>query len=341
MGLSRIVKRIYRFLKRENMHMVIFWVTVLVIASSLAITYFEPGMSFLNAVWWSIVTLTTVGYGDISPATPGGRLVAVLIMFFGIGLLGILSATLASVLISRKIREHKGMNTFDFEDHIIICEWNHRARAILRELRADPRHEETPVVLIADIDEKPVDDEQLFFIRGSADEETLKRANITHARTAIVLGDDRLDTMARDARVVLATLTIESISPDTYTVVELVDESNVQHCRRARADEIIVGSEFSSHLIASSAINHGISRIVSELLSLRQGNDLRSVRVPANMAGESFINVFTRMKQERQAIVLGVQKGRTGEPVANPPVDYLVEEDDRLIIVAHVDNRSS
>ncbi len=334
----RLIRRIVQFLKRENLHTVILWVVILVVASSAAITFLEPGMSFLNAVWWSIVTLTTVGYGDISPATPGGRLVAVLIMFFGIGVLGILSATLASILISRKLREHKGMNSFDFEDHIIICEWNHRTRAILRELRADPRHEETPVVLIADIDEKPVEDENLFFIRGGADEETLRRANITKARTAIVLGDDRLETIARDARVVLATLTIESISPETYTVVELVDQSNVQHCKRARADEIIVGSEFSSHLIASSAINHGISRIVSELLSLRQGNDLRSIRVPQDMAGSKFIEVFTRMKQESQAIVLGVQKGRTGEPIANPPVDYVVEEDDRLIIVAHVDS---
>ncbi len=160
------------------------------------------------------------------------------------------------------------------------------------------------------------------------------RANVKKARTAVVLGDDRLDAIARDAMVVLATLTIESISPATYTVVELVDESNVPHCRRANADEIIVGSEFSSHLIATAAINHGISRIVSELLSLRQGNDLRAIPVPGDMAGKKFMDVFVRMKKEHHSIVLGVQRGSEGPTIANPPGDYLVAEGDRLILVA-------
>jgi hypothetical protein len=55
------------------------------------------------------------------------------------------------------------------------------------------------------------------------------------------------------------------------------------------------------------------------------------------MAGLKFIEVFTRMKEERQAIVLGIQRTGTGETVANPPVDYVVGADDRLILIARVD----
>jgi len=334
MNTKKKLRQILIFLQRENLHTLALWVFILVIFSAVLVTLLEPNMSLVNAVWWSIVTLTTVGYGDFSPTTGAGRFIAVIIMFFGIGLLGMLSATLATLLISRKMKENKGMSRYSFENHIILCEWNHRSQAILHEFRGDSHTAETPIILIAEIDEKPEDDPDLFFIKGNVSEETLEKANLEKAKTVVVLGDDRLEKTARDAKVVLSTLTIESLYPEVYTVVELVDEANVHHCKRAHADEIIVGSELSSHLIASSAINHGISRVVSELLSSQYGNELYSIPIPNKMADCSFIEIFTRMKKEFQSIVLGVQKGSAGELIANPPVDYRPANGDYLIVIA-------
>ena len=89
---------------------------------------------------------------------------------------------------------------------------------------------------------KPVDDADLHFISGSVTEENLKRANVQDATTVVILGDDALEANARDAKVVLSTLTVETFNPEAYTIVELVNKENVQHCERARADEVIVGS---------------------------------------------------------------------------------------------------
>jgi voltage-gated potassium channel len=255
-------------------------------------------------------------------------------MFFGIGLLGMLSATLASVLVEKKFKEDRGMTSFNFENHIILCEWNHRARTILSEFRADPQTANAPIVLIAEIPRKPVNDENLFFIRGSVNDETLKRANLTKASTVVVLGDDRLDATARDAKVVLTTLTVESLNPEVYTIVELVDEAHVQHCKRAKADEIIVSSELSSGLISRAALNHGITKVVSELLSAQYGNDLHKLPIPGSMVGRPFIEVFTEMKQVHQSIVLALQKGEEGEVISNPPVDYQLEQGDNLIVIS-------
>jgi voltage-gated potassium channel len=334
MLLSKKIADFFRFLQRENLIKLLLLIGIMVVLSSIGIAWFEPEVSWVNGIWWSVVTLTTVGYGDISPTTTGGRVIAVLIMFFGIGLLGMLSATLASVLISNKMKENKGMNTYTFAKHIILAEWNHRSKSILKELRADSKTTETPIILIADIEENPTVDDNFFFIRGNINEETLAKANIQQAKTVIVLGDDQLEATSRDAKVVLSTLTIESICPNVYTVVELVDEKNIQHCKRAKADEIIVGNELSSHLIASSAINHGISLIVSELLSTQHGNDLYSIPVPEKMIGSTFMQLFTTMKQEKQSIVLGVQKEHGGVLTTNPDSDYTIVKGDNMVVIA-------
>jgi voltage-gated potassium channel len=255
-------------------------------------------------------------------------------MFFGIGLLGVLSASLASMLISVRIKENKGMVASKVNNHIIICEWNHRARAVLKELRADPQTEKMPIVLIADIEEKPVEDPLLAFVRGVVNEESLKMANLAQANTIIILGDDAVETTARDAKVVLTTLTVECMNPNVYSVVELVDKANELHCQRANANEIIIGSELNSHLIASAASDHGISRIISELLSSRYGNELYSMPVPEHMIGLPFLDIFIAMKTENNIIVFGVQKGRGGEFTSNPDAGYLVCREDYLLVIS-------
>ena len=332
--MNKKLHQLFLFLQRENVIKLIAVILIIVLGSGCLIAFFEPDISFASGIWWSIVTLTTVGYGDISPSTPGGRILAVLIMFFGIGLLGMLSAILATLLIRKRMREDKGMCASTVDNHIIICEWNHRTRAIINELRADAQTESVALILIADIEEKPIDDANLFFVRGAVNEETLEKANLKKARTVIVLGDDSVETTARDAKVVLTTLTIESMNPDVYSVVELVDKANKQHCLRANADEIIVGSELSSHLIASAASDHGISKVISELLSSRYGNELYSIPVPEDMAGSKFLDIFIAMKTQSNATVLGLQKGNDGEFISNPDADHLVSQEDYLLVIS-------
>lgn len=332
-NVRRILRQFIDFVVRENIHRILLIIVLLLLISTVGIVTFEENVSWANAFWWSIVTMTTVGYGDITPVTFAGRAIGAVTMLFGIGILGMFTATIASIFVERKLRENRGMSTFKLEDHYIICEWNHRAREVLRELRAGSDTAETPVALIAQIAEKPVEDEYLYFIRGDVNEENLKRANLEKARTVIILGDDEVDPNARDAQVVLSTLTVESINPQVYTIVELIDERNVQHCQRAHADEIIVTSEFSSHLIARSAMNHGISRVVFELLSSRFGNDLYRVAVPPALQEKPFLEVMAEMKRSHNSIVLAVHPRAGKEVLSNPAADFRVQAGDHLIVI--------
>lgn len=80
---------------------------LMIFLSSILITYLEPNINhFVDGIWWSIVTTTTVGYGDISPTTIIGRVVAIFLMIVGIGLVGMITGSITTFF----IRENKKQN---------------------------------------------------------------------------------------------------------------------------------------------------------------------------------------------------------------------------------------
>jgi voltage-gated potassium channel len=119
-----------------------------------------------------------------------------------------------------------------------------------------------------------------------------------------------------------------------YTIVELMDEANVRYCERARADEIIVGSQLSSGLISRAALHHGMSKLISHLFSYGQGDELYKIPVPRTMVGRPFLDVLIEMKRAHQSIVLAVQEERVGPLHSNPPADYLLRDSDYLVLMA-------
>lgn len=93
-------KHVDKFLKTNNFNYII-WITLTTLFIGAIGIHFAEGISFGNSLWWSFVTITTVGYGDISPATPIGRIIAGLIMVVGIGFLGMLTGTIATFFLSK------------------------------------------------------------------------------------------------------------------------------------------------------------------------------------------------------------------------------------------------
>jgi voltage-gated potassium channel len=330
----KIVATLINFIKRENLHRIFLILLILVIVSTVALAVFEPKLTLINAMWLSVVTLTTVGYGDITPTTIAGRIIGVIIMMFGIGILGMFTASVASFFVEKKLKEDRGMKSIDCKNHIIICTWNQSTKDILHELRSDSRTVMKPIVLIANLELKPIEDDKVYFINGEANEENLNRANISEAETVIVLGDDRLEADNRDAKVVLTTLTIETMNPDIYSIVQLEKESNARHCERAKADEIIIRSEFSSRLISRSALDHGITKVISSFLSSREGDEILKIPVPEKLAGNDFLHVFTQMKSNENMIVLAIQHEANGEVITNPSNELLVDTSDTLLVIS-------
>jgi voltage-gated potassium channel len=109
--LTSALKRARELLTHNGLHFVLLSVLTIVgvcSAVELAFEQHAPGASihsFGDALWWAVVTVTTVGYGDKYPVTAGGRGVAVVLMLTGIGLVGVLSATIASYFVGQRAEE--------------------------------------------------------------------------------------------------------------------------------------------------------------------------------------------------------------------------------------------
>ncbi|RMD54041.1 MAG: potassium channel protein [Nitrospirae bacterium] len=334
-------KQFLKVIRDKKVTRLLFLTSIIILIGTVSIVHFEKGLNHninnvFDGLWWSFVTITTVGYGDIFPITVKGRIIAMFLMLTGIGLLGMFTATIATIFVEEKIKREMGLQRLtEIKDHTIICGWNYKASEIIKEIRANSTTKDTPIILIADsIDAKPVDDEYLEFIKGSVDEDTLNRANLKKAKNIIILADERLEPHLRDAQTILTALTVETLNPDVYTCVDIVNPANVSHCRRAKADEIIVSGEFSTKLLVRSAIYHGISKFIDELLSSRYGTELLKITTPNHMVGKSFMELFTEMKKIHNAIVVAVQSADGKVFISNPPSDYKVGEGDNLILIA-------
>jgi voltage-gated potassium channel len=101
----------------------------------------------------------------------------------------------------------------------------------------------------------------------------------------------------------------------------------------AGADEIIVSGTLSTNLLVQAALDPGVTRVVSELLSNRAGNELYLTPVPNGLVGSSFIDALTQIKQQHDALVIAIQCG-DGTHLTNPAPTYQLQAEDRLFVVA-------
>ena len=119
--------------KRNYLFKVIIGIIITWILGSIIISIIEPDQfgKWTDSVWWTIVTMTTVGYGDFAPISFGGRLLAMIIMFFGIILIAVVTGTISSIITTRRIMEGKGIGKITYKNHTLICGWSNNIHHLI------------------------------------------------------------------------------------------------------------------------------------------------------------------------------------------------------------------
>jgi voltage-gated potassium channel len=299
----------------------------LIVAGLLAMSvfgayFFEVGRnqeyrSLWDTLWWTIVTITTVGYGDKFPVTLGGRLVGILIMVLGVATVGIVTGRIASFLVNKQIKARGGLIVVERrKGHFIICGWKSGLENILENiLKVNPQLRPSNIVLVNDADPEEIDHirsipefRTLKYIKGDyIDEKVLQRANIKNASTALVLADSsrKFSVQEVDSRTVMAVITIDSMNKNIYTCAELIDEKFEKYLKLANCDEVILSREHARILIANAASASGIAHIASELLFPEHGG-LLTEDVPGVMIGKTFKDLQLYFRELYGDIVIGM-----------------------------------
>lgn len=307
---------------RSRTYPVIAAILLVLLLSSLGVLLFEyrANQSFGNlgdAMWWTLVTAATVGYGDKVPLTTGGRLVGILVMLFGIGLLGMITGRIASWLVEWKIKEGSGLaDQKKIKKHFVVCGWKNEMVSVLEDILCiNPDLSDEDIVLVSTVEPAKIENlrshpnlQNVRFVRGDyVDENVLLRANITQADRVLVLADNSGQTSDQemDARTVMTVLTIKTISKDIYTCVELIDTKFKRYLENVHCDEIILSREYNRILLANATAASGIAHIVQDMLNV-EGGRLITKKFPARFVGDNFANLSKYFMEAENGILIGL-----------------------------------
>jgi voltage-gated potassium channel len=269
-----------------------------------------------NPFWWAIVTMTTVGYGDFSPETPEGRVFAVLIMFAGITLVSLLTASISSIFVAQKIREGKGLEKLDLTDHIVMCGWNMNADKLINslyELKLNKNNFD--LVLVNELSEEEINQVKsrfskikIHFVAGDfTQEETLLRASVISSSSVIVIPNNlNNDNESHDEKTIFATLTIKSIDASIRVVAYLLDRENLTHIKRAEADEVVVSDDFSLNILASHIVDPGVPQISNQLINTSSDSRLKRKPIPGNYIGKKYSELFDYFRADNGSLLIGL-----------------------------------
>jgi voltage-gated potassium channel Kch len=170
-------------------------------------------------------------------------------LVLGVGLAGLFTASVASLLIERYLRR-RDVEKFEMEDHLVLCNWSPRGLEWIREVHAKIVQGKRPVVIIHDeTNEIDLPDKQddaafndVYIVKGdSTNEVVLRRAKVPNAHSVVILTDDREGKHA-DGKSILTCIAIRNIcrgEKQPSVAAECRNPSNRHHLKKAGADEVI------------------------------------------------------------------------------------------------------
>jgi voltage-gated potassium channel len=289
--------------------------------------------SFSDALWYSVITLTTIGYGDRFPVSGLGRIISLVFVLGSVGVLGYLISEMSNKFYEYMEDKKLGYLGTDFENHVVIVHWNEFAQEILQEIANAGKQ----VVVITQEREdieliyNNYDRELVFALHYDyLDHKTHERANIQHAKTLLLNFEEDTDNLVN-------LIALKKSFANLSYVIALNSPSLKETFHELGVTFTLSKNEVASKLIASFVFEPVVAQITEGLMSSATTDEDMGLMQFRVIEENPFLNakcfdLFVQLKKDLNVILVGLSK-KNGKLINNPTNSHTVEVGDYLAVL--------
>ena len=290
-----------------------------------------------EAFWYSVVTLTTVGYGDFYPVTPVGKTVGLLFLLGSVGVIGYLISQLTGHVNQYLERKRLGLLGTSFSNHILVIGWDKFGKQVVDEvIHSGQRvaiitNQKDEVDLIHEVYHRQ---EVFVLFTDYSNLEAFDKANISQAATVFINFDD-------DTEVLIYVLNLRKLYPDLNYVVSLTNPSLRETFQSAGVRYVVSQTEIASRLVASYTFEPDVAELAESLMTTAlagEDYDLLEYLVTKDnpYRGRDYLDAFVDLKKQHDSVLVGInQRQADGSRVLhkNPSQGITIREHDYLVLI--------
>ncbi len=317
-----------QFLKR--LLFIVAILTATVILGTLGFVFIE-GWSAFDSFYMTLITLTTVGYGEVHPLSSEGRIFASVLMLIGVTTVFVSIAILGETLLRLEMTDYFGRRRRDrmlkdISGHYIVCGAGRVGRSVINELLRS----EATVVLIDNRVERArwaTDKGAITLVGDATKDEVLRQARIETAAGLVA-------AISSDAENVYVALSAKVLNPQLVISARASDDQAEEKLRRAGASTVFTPYSFIGHRLAQSMLRPHVATFLDVASAFRQSSDLdleiEQLQISSSSSLASNTLEQLRLGSKYGVIVLAVQR-KNGPMQFNPAADLRIEAGDVLI----------
>lgn len=292
-------------------------------------------IGFVDALYMTVITISTVGFGEVGTTNQASEIFSVFMIFFGVGVVGYTFTTVVAMFVEGKLKDLWKGNKMDkkisaLNDHYIICGSGELAEVIIKKFIKEKLNFVVITDNKEDLDEYSHHD--ILVVEGMpTDENVLVHAGVERAKGLVATLDTEVDN-------IVTVLTARDLNKNMYIIANAISKSGSDKLLKVGANKTLSATEISGKRMASLIIKPNIISFLDVVTKIGDVElDLEEVTVKTGSYLENKNLVEAQIPNKTGLIVLAIKKIEDNKMLFNPPIDYTFKIGDILIVLGRED----